>query len=224
MSAFEEIEIPKASGGLTLPGLVLCALVLSPASLHAAGDGADPDKEAVEQKQPAKKPPKVHPLVGQAAPKWEVDEWHQLPDGVESLDVSDFRGKVLFMYSFQSWCPACHKRGFPALKKLSEQYKDDDGVAFVAFQTVFEDRKEGEPVNTFENLKKLAAKHELSIPFAQSGSKGDRSKILTAYKAGGTPWAVIIDKQGVIRYASFFIPPDEASKLIESLKAADGDH
>lgn len=161
--------------------------------------------------------PEKHALLGKPAPQWEVGPWYQLPEGKDSLDISDFKGKVLYMYCFQSWCPGCHSRGFPTLQKVSEKYKDDDDVGFVVFQTVFEDRAD-KPVNTFENLKKVAAKFSLTMPFAQSGSREDKSKVMRAYKTRGTPWTVIIDRKGVIRYSGFHITPDEASTLIEELK------
>jgi len=106
------------------------------------------------------KPPARGPnlMLGKQAPKWDVGPWHQLPAGKTSLDISDFKGKVLYIYCFQSWCPGCHKRGFPTLQQVAKKYKDDDSVRFVVFQTVFEDRAT-KPVNTFENLKKI-----ISVP------------------------------------------------------------
>ncbi|MDP6044110.1 MAG: sialate O-acetylesterase, partial [Phycisphaerae bacterium] len=131
-------------------------------------------------------PTKKYIMLNKQAPKWDVGPWHQLPEGKTSLDISDFKGKVLYMYCFQSWCPGCHSRGFPALKQVSAKYKDDDSVKFVVFQTVFEDRA-SKPVNTFGNLKKIAQKYGLTMPFAQSGSREDKSKVMKAYKTRGTP-------------------------------------
>ncbi len=37
-------------------------------------------------------------IVDQPAPDWDVSQWHQLPDGLESLNVDDYRGKVLYLY------------------------------------------------------------------------------------------------------------------------------
>jgi hypothetical protein len=42
-------------------------------------------------------------IVGQPAPSWGVDKWLNLPAEKESLDVTDFRGKVVYLYGFQSW-------------------------------------------------------------------------------------------------------------------------
>ena len=76
-------------------------------------------------------------IQGQKAPSFGVDTWLQT-NGKNSLDIEDYKGKVLYVYGFQAWCPGCHSHGFPTLQKLSHHYKDDDKIAFVAIQTVFE--------------------------------------------------------------------------------------
>ncbi len=42
-------------------------------------------------------------IVGEAAPTWEIEKWFNLPEGKEKLEISDFRGKVLILFNFQSW-------------------------------------------------------------------------------------------------------------------------
>ena len=42
-------------------------------------------------------------IVGKEAPAWSVSKWFNLPKGVESLDVKDYRGKVVYLFFFQSW-------------------------------------------------------------------------------------------------------------------------
>ena len=80
-------------------------------------------------------------------------------EGKTGLDVGDFRGKILYLYGFQFWCPGCHSRGFPTLQKLIRHYKDDTDVEFVAVQTVFE----GFGTNTFERARKVAKDYGLKI-------------------------------------------------------------
>ena len=153
-------------------------------------------------------------IVGKAAPSWKVSSWHQLPDGKKSLDVTDFKGKVTYLYFFQSWCPGCHARGFPTLKELNTQYKEDEAVSFAVIQTTFE----GHRTNTAAKLAPTAKKYSLKIPFGQSeGTKGTPD-IMRQYRSGGTPWIVIIDKKGVVRYNDFHISVKDASKLINALK------
>jgi len=42
-------------------------------------------------------------LVNQAAPKWDIKRWIQLPAGKKTLEVADFKGKVVHIFAFQSW-------------------------------------------------------------------------------------------------------------------------
>ena len=41
--------------------------------------------------------------TGEAAPKWEVKTWANIPEGRSSYEVTDFRGRVLCLFNFQSW-------------------------------------------------------------------------------------------------------------------------
>ena len=50
-------------------------------------------------------------------PSWNIAQWLNLPKGQKNLDVGDCKGRVLYLYCFQSWCPGCHEYGFPTLRK-----------------------------------------------------------------------------------------------------------
>ncbi len=153
-------------------------------------------------------------ILHQKAPDWEVNEWFQLPAGAESLDLADFQGKVIYLYCFQSWCPGCHKYGFPTLKKVLARFQNDADVAIVAIQTTFE----GFSHNGVKQAREVAQKYNLKIPIGQSGSPDRRSKLMSNYRTGGTPWTIIIDKGRIVRYNDFHIEPDAAIRLIETLK------
>jgi thiol-disulfide isomerase/thioredoxin len=152
-------------------------------------------------------------ILNRAAPSWGVKKWLNLPDGARSLDISDFKGKVLYLYCFQSWCPGCHSHGFPTLQKMIKHYQGNDDVAFVAVQTVFE----GFASNTFEDARRTAKRYHLDIPIGQSGENGKRSPLMRAYRTGGTPWTVIIDRDGVVRFNDFHAKEPQASGLIDRL-------
>ena len=156
---------------------------------------------------------KPSPMIGQKAPSWEVDEWFNLGDK-KTLDITDFKGKTVYLYFFQSWCPGCHSSGFPTLVKMIEKYKDDDSVAFVTIQTVFE----GFKANTPEKAKQCAEKFKLSIPVGHSGINNEPSRVMRAYKTRGTPWTVIIGLDGLIKHCRFRLSVDEGSKIIDDLK------
>ena len=152
-------------------------------------------------------------ILGKSAPAWTVDNWFNLLANTESIDLSDYRGKVVYLYCFQSWCPGCHKYGFPTLQKLIAAYKNNNNVEFVAVQTTFE----GYHTNTFESAKRTAKQYELNIPIGHSGTAGVRSQLMRDYRTGGTPWTVIIDQSGIVRYNDFHIKVDQAADLIDKL-------
>ena len=154
-------------------------------------------------------------ILGRQAPPWQVDTWMQLPTGSSTLDVKDYQGKVIYLYGFQSWCPGCHSRGFPTLVELTKRFNGNKNVAFVAIQTTFE----GFATNTPSKALATARQYALSIPVGQSGTSSRRSALMRDYRTGGTPWTIIIDSEGVVRYNDFHIDPDKAQHLIEQLLA-----
>ena len=152
-------------------------------------------------------------IIGQQAPAWKTSAWHQLPAGKQKLDITDYQGKVLYLYFFQSWCPGCHSSGFPTLKKISDAFAGDTSVAFVAIQTTFE----GHSINTAGKLKTVADRHGLKIPFGQSAERSGTPDIMRKYRTGGTPWVVVIDRQGRVIYNGFHVDADAAIKGIRQL-------
>ena len=153
-------------------------------------------------------------ILGQPAPSWNVAQWANLPANSQSLNIADLSGKVVYLYCFQSWCPGCRQHGFPTLVDLVDRYKGTDDVAFVAVQTVFE----GFQVNTVQAGRKMAREFGLDIPVGHDGSNGRRSTLMRRYRTGGTPWAIIIDKRGTVRFNGFHITPDDAAELIDQLR------
>ncbi len=151
-------------------------------------------------------------ILGKPAPAWSVGQWLNLPPGKKKIDIQDFYGKVLYLFCFQSWCPGCHSSGFPTLQKVMSRFRDNDDVAFVAIQTVFE----GFASNTFAHAKEAARKYKLTIPVGQSGEHGIQSHVMARYRSGGTPWVVIIDRNGVVRYNDFHVGVDQADKVIRA--------
>jgi hypothetical protein len=46
---------------------------------------------------------------------------------------------------------------------------------------------------------------------------------MRAYRTGGTPWTIIIDRDGVVRYNDFRVKPKAAISLINKLKSAEAE-
>jgi len=153
-------------------------------------------------------------ISGREAPSWGVEQWFNLPSDQSALDIDDFDGQVVYLYCFQSWCPGCHSRGFPTLKRVMKRYQNADDVSFVAVQTAFE----GFSTNTLQAAKQTAERYDLDIPVGHSGSPERRSTLMRRYRTGGTPWTIIIDKNGTVRYDDFHIQTQQANTLIDRLR------
>ena len=152
-----------------------------------------------------------HPLVGQKAPELRINDWHFLDDGRKVPRLKDYKNKVVYLYCYQSWCPGCHKYGFPALKKISDAFKNNNDIAFFVIQTVFE----GFGTNTAGKIEQTRKDYQLDIPFAHDDGAGKGSVLMRDYKTRGTPWHIIIDKQGRVVFCDFHV---DANKTIVALK------
>ena len=155
-------------------------------------------------------------ISGQAAPEWDIESWYNLPAGTERLTLADLEGKVVYLFCFQAWCPGCHSHGFPTLKKVYETFKDDPKVAFLAVQTVFE----GFDSNTATRAEETMKRYELPIPLGHDVPRdGARlPSVMRGYRTGGTPWTVIIDPEGIVRFDGFSIRPELAIRRVRELR------
>lgn len=155
-------------------------------------------------------------VLGKPAPELRVDKWVNLPEKTKKgpLLHKDWKGKVVYLYFFQSWCPGCHSSGFPTLKNLEGKFRKNPDVKFATVQTVFE----GFSTNNEAAAKKIVERYQLqNIPVGQSGSHEARSKVMAAFQTRGTPWTVIIGKDGKVAFEGFHLKPEEGQALINKL-------
>lgn len=155
-------------------------------------------------------------IRGRTAPELELDGWID-GNGRDRtpLRFSELRGKIIYMYFFQAWCPGCQSHGFPTIKALTERFGDNPNVVFVAIQTVFE----GFHINTPGKLRESQRKYGLRIPMAHDAGNPATNRIpatMRNYRSGGTPWTVIIDHHGTVIYNQFHIEVEQATALIQA--------
>ncbi len=151
------------------------------------------------------------------APELNVKNWVDAEGNeIGPLKLSDFEGKFKVLYCFQSWCPGCHSKGLPDLKKMVEALEGNDKVAFLAIQTVFE----GHHANTYEKMLETQKQYGIKIPFGHDAGNDGKSKsnIMTDYKTGGTPWFILIDKHNNIVFADFHLNVDAAIEILQNIK------
>ncbi|GAA4939562.1 hypothetical protein GCM10023314_10340 [Algibacter agarivorans] len=150
------------------------------------------------------------------APEFDVNQWVDTEGNkTEAIKLSDFKGKFKVVYCFQSWCPGCHSKGLPDLKKMVNALKGNNNVAFLAIQTVFE----GHDSNTYEKMVATQKQYDLHIPFGHDAGNDGKSisNIMTNYQTGGTPWFLFIDKHDNVVFSDFHLNPDAAIELLKTM-------
>lgn len=150
------------------------------------------------------------------APEFEVKQWIDAQGNKTTpIKLSDYKDTFKVVYCFQSWCPGCHSKGLPDLKKMVTALADNTNVSFLAIQTVFE----GYEDNTFDKIIEVQKQYDLKIPFGHdAGDDGkSRSKIMTNYQTGGTPWFIFVDKHNHIVFADFHLNVDAAIEFLKTV-------
>ena len=97
--------------------------------------------------------------------------------------ISDYRGKVVVINFWASWCPECVEE-LPSLNSLYEKYKGK-GVVVLGIAT---DRKR-------DSVDPLLIRTGITYPVLLNTAGG---ALLKQYKVIGLPSTVVIDKNGII--------------------------
>ncbi len=118
-------------------------------------------------------------LTGRPAPEFSL----RLFDG-RTVRLSDFRGKVVFLNFWASWCPPCRAEA-PLLEQAWQRYKDQ-GVVFLGVD--IQDRE--------EDARRFI--QEFGITY-MNGRDGN-SRIAIDYGVYGIPETFFIDREGRITY------------------------
>lgn len=138
-------------------------------------------------------------LPGKPAPEFTYQDVNG-----KMVSLKDFRGKVVYLDIWASWCGPCLKE-IPSAKKLEEEFKGKD----VVFLCVSLDQNE-------DAWKKIIKEKE--IPGIHLISKGDfGSDIAQKYNAKGVPKYFIIGKDGTIINNHASRPSSGVNKDLEEL-------
>ena len=160
---------------------------------------------------------RTYGIAGKKAYELKVDKWIDATGNKTSpIRLSHFKGKYKVIYCFQNWCPGCHSHGLPSLQKLTNAFKGDSSIVFLAVQTVFE----GEHTNTYDKIFEVQKKYNLAIPFGHdpgNESTRGRSSIMYNYRTGGTPWFIFIDQENNVVFNDYHIDADKAIAYLKSV-------
>lgn len=103
-------------------------------------------------------------------------------------------------------------------RKVEQAYKDKKDVVFFHLQTVWE----GQSANKPGTHAGIAKRYGIKVPIGYDAHiDGARLSItMQRFATGGTPWTIVIDKKGIVRFNAG-TPPDagQLTRLIEKLRA-----
>ncbi|MEX2236726.1 MAG: redoxin domain-containing protein [Dehalococcoidia bacterium] len=137
-----------------------------------------------------------------------VEEGEVAPDFLasnfagERFQLSDFRGKVVFLNFWASWCGPCRAE-MPAMQDLLEQYGDDLVVIAINNQESYR------PATGFIE--------ELGVEFTQFGFD-PTAQIVDVYKVFTMPTSYFIDANG--RISDLHIGQITYEEMVEKLEEA----
>jgi DsbE subfamily thiol:disulfide oxidoreductase len=175
------------SGGRLV--ILLAAFVLGAAPLR--GDAASADFKAVPKLQEMKE-------------RLDAPDFTLLNPSGKKVSLKDFRGKVVFLNFWATWCESCRDE-MPSMERLYKEYKGK-GLEIVAVNVK---EKQQDAVAFAKNLK-------LTYPVLLD----PEGEVGLLYGAFGLPATYLIDRKGVV-LARMFGPADWNSaasrKLFSSL-------
>ncbi len=134
------------------------------------------------------------PEVGHMAPSFKLPDL----DG-HSVSLEDFRGKIVMLDFWATWCGPC-RLTMPVLEKLQKEYSKDLVLLAVNLG------EEPESVRSYVKAQNITS----TVLLDQDGNVGQ------AYQSESIPMQVVIDKKGVVRRVTV----GYSSRLADQLRSA----
>lgn len=126
----------------------------------------------------------------------------------KEVALSDFKGKVVYIDVWATWCVPCRKE-IPEMKRLEEEYHGKD----IVFMSVSTDAQKD-----YEKWKTFIAENEMKGVQLFAGDR--RNEIGTPYRITGIPRFILVDKEGKLIAAD--APRPSAPEIRTVLNAALG--
>lgn len=162
---------------LCVVGFLSLAILGMLLAVYAPGRIAPPTVSKVTPSHDSYPPPRL-PMIRRADYSWKVSSL----DGRE-LDLAGFRGKVIFLNVWATWCPPCVNE-MPSIERLYEQVKDE-GIVFICASA--EDR---------ETVRRFVSEHGYKLPIYTFA--GEPPEV---FRAEAVPTTFIIAPDGTINHA-----------------------
>jgi thiol-disulfide isomerase/thioredoxin len=148
--------------------------------------------------------PKKHLQVGAIAPATTGKDLDGKP-----LSLSDFKGKVVVLEFWGSWCGPCI-RAVPGLKSVAKEYADRDVVILGVMS-------EEDPADAREVVA------DLKVPWRNwlDPRDGAASSIVSKWEVLSFPTTVVIDRAGVVQAVNPLLGREGLENALNKVLAAD---
>jgi thiol-disulfide isomerase/thioredoxin len=141
-----------------------------------------PDGSSVTVEESEYVPPKLPLIPGHPAPNFSFQEFTT----GEELSLADFRGQVVLLDFWASWCNPCMEK-LPSVLELYRRYHDQ-GFEIIGISL---DVRE-------EDLRRTLEEHQIPWPQAFDGG-GLKAEIADLYRVYAIPALFLLDREGNIR-------------------------
>jgi thiol-disulfide isomerase/thioredoxin len=138
-------------------------------------------------------------LVGQRA------EIHGPTLSGKTFDIAEYRGKVVLVDFWATWCPPCRAE-LPRIRALKERYADQ---GFRVVGVSLDDSR--------EDLAGYVSRHHLDWPQVFYG--GQANPLVQKYQVHGIPFTLLVNRDGTIAAARLF--GDQVDEAVARLVTAD---
>lgn len=131
---------------------------------------------------------KVGLLGGMIAPDFTLPLW----ETKEETSLSDYRGKIVVLNLWASWCPPC-QREMPDLIRFYEDYKNE-GVHVLGVNLATLEKNENGP-NEFMEKYQVTFPNFVDQPIDATNQRGI---VATLYKVNSIPTTYVLDTEGKV--------------------------
>jgi len=138
-------------------------------------------------------PPESEPAlkIGQVAPTF------KLPDLTgQQISLDQFKGKIVMLDFWATWCGPC-RMTMPIVENLQKEYADSLVLLTINLQET------QDVVRDYIHAQGIRSR----VLLDEEGTVG------TMYEAGEIPMQILIDKQGIVRFAVSGYGPNMAAQL-----------
>lgn len=151
---------------------------------------------------------KVQPKPAPDTPEEYVEQASFINLEGDTVSVSDFKGKVVLIDFWETWCRPC-LASFPTLQKLQEEYPDNFEV--LAVTPGFTD--------SIEDARSFAQEHDYTFTYVM-----DVNKLHQKLEVQGIPYKVFVDANGefIKKSLGSYGPEEDYIKIKELINKHSG--